>query len=211
MPEPCGFNNNYCGKVPAGCGAVSMAQIMFHHQRPVGFNYGIMNSTSNSLSPFIWNPGVCNFTVGEIETGRLIHYAGEKAGSTPISISLPWSCSTSTSTFPWAIPSAFSEAGYSSGGNSQDYIFYNVKDDLLQGFPVIISGTKGWVLNFSEWHIWVADGVRAWTISGEGGECWSGGQIHFNMGWNGNSNNWYYAPYNMGYDTQVKSITNIRP
>lgn len=74
-----------------------------------------------------------------------------------------------------------------------------------------MSGTKGWVLNFSEWHIWIADGVRSWTIAGEGGQCWRGGQIHFNMGWGGQQNNWYYAPYSLGYNTQVKSITNIRP
>lgn len=203
-PDPCGFVNGYCGRVPAGCGAVSMAQIMFRHQRPLEFDYTTMTFATN-------DPFGCNFNAGQIEIARLIKYAGDKAGSTPITTSTPWSCSTSTSTFPWEIPSAFSDAGYSSGGSNQDYTFYNVKDDLLQGFPVIISGTKGWVLNFNEWHIWVADGVRAWTISGEGGQCWSGGMVHFNMGWGGQQNNWYYSPYSMGYDTQVKSITNIRP
>jgi hypothetical protein len=100
MPDPCGFSNNYCGRVPAGCGAVSMAQIMFRHQRPLGFNYGIMSSSANFLPTVIWNPGACTFTVGETETGRLIHHAGDLAGSTPITTSTPWSCSTSTSTFP---------------------------------------------------------------------------------------------------------------
>ena len=202
-PDPCGSVNGYCSRVPAGCGAVSMAQIMFRHQRPVEFNYVNMTAATN-------DPFGCNFNAGQVEIARLIRYAGDIAGSTPITTSLPWSCSTSTSTFPWAIPSAFSSAGYSSGGNSQDYVFNNVRDDLLQGFPVIVSGTKGWVLNFNEWHIWVADGVRYWTLLVDG-QCFSGGQVHFNMGWGGQQNNWYYSPYSMGYDTQVKSITNIRP
>lgn len=63
-------------------------------------------------------------------------------------------------------------------------------------------------MNFNEWHIWVADGIQYWVFSQD---CISGGRIHFNMGWGGQQNNWYYAPYDMGYDTQVKSITNIRP
>ena len=210
-PDPCGSVNGYCGRVPAGCGAVAMAQIMFRHQRPLGFDYVNMTTANN-------DPFSCTFNAGQTEIARLVKYAFDRAGSSPITVSLPWSCSTNTSTFPWAIPSAFSDAGYSSGGNSQDYVFSNVRNDLLQGFPVIISGTKGWIFNFDEWHIWVADGVRYWTLSGEGGECWSGGQIHFNMGWgngaqNGfvNSNIWYYSPSQIGYDTQVKSITNIRP
>ncbi len=135
-PDPCGAPNGYCGRVPAGCGAVAMAQIMFRHQKPFGFNYGLMNNATN-------NPFTCSFNSGQTEIARLVKYAGEKAGSTPISTQTPWSCSTSTSTFPWAIPSAFANAGYSSGGNSQDYVFNNVVNDLLQGYPVIISGTKG--------------------------------------------------------------------
>lgn len=203
-PDPCGSVNGYCSRVPAGCGPVAMAQIMFRHQKPFGFNYSDMNSAYN-------DPFSCNFNSGQIEISRLIKYAGEKAGSTPITVSLPWSCSTSTSTFPWAIPSAFSDAGYSSGGNSQDYIFNNIVNDLLQGYPVIVSGTKGWVGNMSEWHIWVADGVRYWTLLVDG-QCFSGGQVHFNMGWGRDpQNEWYYSPYQMGYDIQVKSITNIRP
>jgi Peptidase C10 family/Spi protease inhibitor len=200
-PNPCGLVNGYCGRVPAGCGPVAMAQIMFRYQRPLEFNFANMTSATN-------NPFTCTFNAGQIEIARLIKYAGDKAGSTPITTNIPFSCSTSTSTFPWAIPSAFSDAGYSSGGNSQDYIFSNIVNDLLQGFPVIVSGTKGWVGNASEWHIWVADGVRYWTYSQD---CISQGMVHFNMGWGGSSNNWYYSPYSMGYDTQVKSITNIRP
>jgi hypothetical protein len=200
-PDPCGVVNGYCGRVPAGCGPVAIAQIMRRHQRPNGFNYGIM-------PPAVNNPFNCNFNANENEMANLLKYASDRAGSTPITTRLPWSCSTSTSTFPWAIPSAFSDAGYSSGGTSQDYVLSNIVNDLFTGFPVIVSGTKGWVLNFSEWHIWVADGVRYWVLSQD---CISGGQVHFNMGWGGNGNAWYFSPYNMGYDTQVKSITNIRP
>lgn len=101
-----------------------MAQIMFRHQRPLEFDYSLMNSATN-------DPFGCNFNAGQIEISRIIKYAGEKAGSTPITTSTPWSCSTSTSTFPWAIPSAFSDAGYSSGGSSQDYILSNIVNDVL--------------------------------------------------------------------------------
>ena len=215
-----GFNNYFppnscsssCSKEAAGCGAIAMSQIIRANAvngrgGPSGYNFGSM--------PSIIYGGDCNsLTNEELETGRLVKNVANAVGSFSFTVSIPFYCSTSTATYPWGIPSGFSQMGYSNGGNYGDFFpsYSNVVSDIASGYPVIMSGKKGWFGNLNSWHIWVIDGVQRYI----GSDCTQYDWFRCNWGWynnNGENDAWFWygnGSYNE-YDTELKSVTNIRP
>ena len=113
--------------------------------------------------------------------------------------------SCNTYTIPWDIDNGLSFMGFSNGGNSESLSnqYNNLKSDLMNGFPVIFSGTQG-MFNLNDWHIWVGDGYRSYRIewpytnpTTDFTRCASNTTewIGMNWGWYGQCNGYFYADY----------------
>ncbi len=211
--SPCGSNGGYCNRMPVGCGPIAMGQIIRANAvngrgGPGGYNYASM--------PEYVVTGCGPYSGGELQAAMLLNNVSNAVGSFGVVVSIPFSCSTSTATLPWGISSGFSQMGYSNGGNYGDFFpsYQSVLSDIKAGYPVIMSGKKGWFGNLNSWHIWVIDGAQHHQYTGSDGNCLTYDWFRCNWGWGGaNNDDWYWygnGNYN-GYDTELKSITNIRP
>jgi hypothetical protein len=210
-PNSCG---NTCSREPAGCGAIAMSQIIRANAvngrgGPSGYNFGVM--------PGIIFGGSCDvnsFSTEELQTGIFVRNVANAVGSFSFTISVPFFCTTSTATYPWGIPSGFSQMGYSNGGNYGDFFpsYGSIVSDIANGYPVIMSGKKGWFGNLNSWHIWIIDGIDRYFSS----DCSAYEWFRCNWGWynnNGENDAWYWygnGNYN-GYDTELRAVTSIRP
>jgi len=140
---------NECDKYNAGCEPVAIAQIMRLNQKPNWFTYDGM--------PDNYSKFVCTTSnAQENELARLMTYSGSASG---LNSSYGYWGTCSTFSYPWNIPSAFSNFGYSSCGSSTDIDYQVVKNELFGGHPVILWGTTDWVGNFTDYHIWICDGI----------------------------------------------------
>lgn len=198
-PSSC---STLCNRIPAGCGAIAMAQIMRLHQWPSGYNYGTMPGYHVSCGAL---------SSGQIEAGRLVNDVANSVNSFSITVNIPFYCSVSTATLPWGIPQGFSQMGYSSGGNYGDFFssYPTIFSNVLGGYPAIMSGRTSF-LGLGSWHIWIIDGIDRYVTP----DCQVYEWFRCNWGWNGSNNSdWYWygnGSYN-GYDTDLKTVTNIFP
>jgi hypothetical protein len=201
---------NLCNKYNAGCGPVALAQIMRYYQKPNWFNYEGM--------PDNYNRDDCNpSTVQQWELARLMAYCGSASG---LNSSYGFWGTTNTFSWPQNIPDALSNYGYSGNGSSTDLVSQVVKNELFGGHPVILWGTSGWIGSFSNYHIWVCDGIMAGefynydcaTMSCNG---WGYEYYHMNWGWHGSWNAWYVmgnlTPGGTNFNSNLHMIYGIRP
>jgi len=209
-----------CGRYPAGCGPIALAQLMMYHQSPV------MQMSFNGETGFTdyanWSRtgGACDSTdPAERGPAMLARLCGPPMNT---NYGVFWNCSTAT--YPWNIGDGLEWFGYTHDGKDDLDDRYNaVVNDLKNDRPVIISGTTGGVA-LSDWHIWIIDGFNEWIYKYfDGNECitLSGEQMFLNWGWGGTSNAWYYMDYiapihpsgeaQDEYDTYMRVYTNIRP
>jgi Spi protease inhibitor/Peptidase C10 family len=201
---------NACNKYNAGCGPVALAQIMNYYQKPNWFTYAGMpanyaRSDCNPSTPQQW------------ELARLMVYCGSASG---LNASYGFWGTTNTFSWPSNIPDALSNYGYSGNGSSTDLISQVVKNEVFGGHPVILWGTSGWIGSFSNYHIWVCDGIL--SVAYRNYDCatmmcseWGGDYYHMNWGWHGDWNAWYVtgnlSPGGTNYNSNIHMIYGIRP
>ena len=180
-----------------------MAMIMRYRQHPqttMSFNgasfvtnYPTMERTLSGSSCALPSPE-------RLQVAMLMRLCGGAASS---GYGVLDSCNTYT--IPWDIDNGLSFMGFSNGGNSESLSnqYNNLKSDLMNGFPVIFSGTQG-MFNLNDWHIWVGDGYRSYRIewpytnpTTDFTRCASNTTewIGMNWGWYGQCNGYFYADY----------------
>lgn len=216
-----------CDRKEAGCGNISMGQIMRFYQYPQGtlcYNGDCLTLNYNSM-PQYSTALVCGTTppdeLRQISILMRNLFITNNSGY----------IGCQTFTYPWNIPAAFSNYGYSNGGikeNYNDVVFSKVKPDLKNYHPVIFSGTLN-PFNMLDAHIWVGDGwFDYYSVYPDGyydedgnfifTNCnyYYGDMISLNWGWefgdgNGFYNIFYFNSPQGLYDTYLKVITGIRP
>lgn len=196
-------NGCQCQKKPAGCASVAMAMIMRYHQHPqttMSFN-GASFVTNYPTMARILSGSSCALPSPEsLQVAMLMRLCGGAANS---GYGVFGSCNTYT--YPWNVDDGLSFMGFSNGGNSGSLSdqYNNLKSDLMNGFPVIFSGTQG-MFNLNDWHIWVGDGYRSYRYEyaytdprTEITRCISNKTewIGMNWGWDGECNGYFYAAY----------------
>lgn len=134
---------NYCGKYNAGCGPVAMAQIMRYYQKPNWFTYDGMPDTYSRYTCGISSPQ-------DYELARLMIYCGSASG---LNSAYGYFGTCNTFSYPWNIPGALSNYGYSSCGSSNSMDYQTMRNELYGGHPLILWGTTSSITNFSDYHI----------------------------------------------------------
>ncbi len=203
-----------CQKKPAGCGAVAMAMVMKYHKHPqtaLYFNGILLNPNYSTMPQSIPGYNCANtiYTPSEnLQVALLMRVCGNVANS---GYGVLGNCNTYT--LPWDVDDALSSLSYSSGGSwgTLSSKYNSVKDDLKSGYPVIFTGTVGSYNPFAtlnNWHIWVADGYRAYvsyyiSVNNQTDitRCLPNTveYIGMNWGWYGNCNGYFYTDY--AFDT----------
>jgi len=202
---------NYCNNYPAGCGPVAMAQVLWHMRPNSAINYAAMPQVSAQAG--------CNYTApGDLALAYLMSACGSQAGSV---YGFGGTCNTLT--YPWNIPGALQGMGLSSGGTYSSFNPSIMKNELYQGYPIILKGVNSvpYIDGFDQ-HIWVCDGFNEHQYSEyncDTGSCdeWSYLYFYMNWGWNGNGNAWYASgnfspnvPNTGNFDQNVQMISGIR-
>lgn len=121
----------YCGydQAPAGCVAISVAQVMYYHQHPTQFNWSAMDLMH-----------------GTSESARLIADIGYKVG-------MNYDCGGSgayNSDIPKLLKNQY---GYTSASYSKNFNSNTIKAQISSGNPVILGG-----ISDEAGHSWVCDG-----------------------------------------------------
>ncbi len=186
-----GFNDlaptcsNWCGRVPIGCVATAMAQVIRYHEHPSTYNYGTMNNSS-----------------GGGDTPQLYFDAAE-------SVDMDYGCDGSGAQTADVDNALRDDFDYSSASYS-NFNHTTVKNEIRYNRPVILRGR-----NSDGGHAWVTDGYKNWMVCFEGGGAVTYLQLHMNWGWGGTHDGWYwYNNWNPGsttYNSSRKMVHNIRP
>jgi hypothetical protein len=102
----------------------------------------------------------------------------------------------------------------SNGGSVRNITVDGIANELSAGNPVILYGHDDF---FSEWHIWVCDGIRVdWLKSCNGYQCmaYQYAKQYLRWGWNGLYDGWFvfgdYTPGSDNFDGGLKMISGIR-
>lgn len=200
--------NYYCGRYPAGCGPVAMAQVLWHYYRNDP-TYASMPSSSYS------NCG--NTDPGALALGSLMIRC---AGAASSSFGFAFTCNTLT--FPGNIPGGLQAMGLSNGGTVDSFRPGVMESELYQGNPIILFATNSTpaITGFDR-HIWVCDGFDEHDYSEyncDTGRCdqWNYLYLYMNWGWDGSSNGWYacgnFSPTGSSdnFNLNVQMISGIR-
>ena len=202
---------NSCDKYNAGCGPVAMAQIMRYYQKPNWFTYDGMPDNFGRSSCGTSTPQ-------QYELARLMIYCGSASG---LNSAYGYWGTCNTFSYPWNIPGALSNYGYSNSGSSNSMDYQTMRNELYGGHPLILWGTTSSITNFSDYHIWVCDGIDRHNYSEY--DCdtkacteWSYEYYHMNWGWHGDFDGFYgisnFSPGSQGnYNTNMHMINGIRP
>ncbi len=185
--------DNVDGRVPTGCVATAMAQVINYHEFPTSYNYADMPNTWGTLS-----------------TARLMRDVGD-------AVNMDWGCDGSGADTKDEVASSFrDDFGYSSA-SSADFNQESVKQQIRWNRPVILrGGRKGkWFIFpvYKDGHAWVCDGYKRWTYCETGtGHLY----LHMNWGWSSQQLNGWFAYNNWsvnGNDFNYKKgmVYNIRP
>jgi len=199
-----------CDRDLAGCGPIALSALMTYHQSPVE-NMTIGNETI--FTDYAnWSPtggqsnSVCTSTDLSVKGPAML---AKLCGSAMNAwYGVLGTCNTAV--YPWNIGDGLDAFDYAHDGKGDFKDRYrDVKDDLIQGRPVIMSGTTGGV-NLPNYHIWLIDGWKEVVLS-----CWTKYEFfNMNWGWCGTNNGWFYTrggQYVDDYDTYLEVYTNIRP
>ncbi len=195
IPYSCS-NPGQCYKVPTGCVATAMAQVMRYHEYP---------STHNA-STYNWSamPGglFTQFDPGATEISELMWDIGQ-------SVNMAYGCAASGVQYASTIVYSFiNDFGYS----SSSYHSYNsvssvtpIANEIRNGRPVIFVGYSS-----SSGHAWVAEGYTyafVWSENCEVG--WTYNQFYMNWGVDGRYNGWYYPGNFTLHGTNITYNTNL--
>ena len=178
------------GRVPTGCVATAMAQIMKYHRFPSGYDWDAMPNYS-----------------GTYETSRLMRDIGRAVG-------MDYECNGSGSSTKNEGASSFvNDFGYSSAS----YLGYNgsfMFNEIGLNKPVILRGGRksGWWIfaNSKDSHAWVCDGYKFFRRSRTDISTF----YHMNWGWGGLYNDWYqdnWNPGNVSFNYKRGMIYNVKP
>jgi hypothetical protein len=197
----CGCND----RSPIGCGAVAIAQTLWHFKPGSSYSYNLMpNSSYTPCTPA---------TSGEISLALLMYNSAINANTT-----FNFSTTCNGMTYPWDISPALTSMGLQNGGNASNFNPWTLKNELSQGYPAIFYGRD----SLLEWHIWTSDGYKqhsykAYDCDLDGCMEWSYTWYFMNWGWDGGQNGWFssgvFAPYGSSgsnYNNNLKMITGIR-
>jgi hypothetical protein len=197
----CGCND----KSPIGCGAVAIAQTLWHFKPGSSYSYNLMPQSSNiPCTPT---------TSGQISLALLMYNSALAANT-----NFNFGTTCNGMTLPWNISPALTSMGLQNGGNTSNFNPTTLRNELAQGYPAIFYGRD----SLLEWHIWTSDGYKnhnykAYDCDLDGCLEWSYSWYFMNWGWNGGQNGWFasgvFAPYGSGgsnYNNGLKMITGIR-
>lgn len=198
----------YSYHVPAGCGAVAMAQLMYYWRYPlqgngqhcidtVWQNYGTLCADFGNTT-YAWN-GMVNHPDQECAAAALLCY---QAG---VSINMNYGPTISLSGFSDIPVALMTNFRFSENMNLQQrggFMYNNwislLKSSLDQGKPVLYSGFNG-----GDGHIFICDGYDANNL------------FHFNWGWGGDYDGYFNVnnlnPGTATYNQSQSAIFTIQP
>ncbi|NOQ27486.1 MAG: hypothetical protein GQ564_19155 [Bacteroidales bacterium] len=195
---PSGCSSN-CSRVPTGCVATAMAQVMNYHQHPSSYNWG-------TLLNIYWNFDFGSSGANEI--ARLMRDVGN-------SVDMDYDCDGSGAATKDVDDALEDDFNYSNGGDYDDFInkIETVKSNLRYNQPVIFAGCQEQYLGglwYTGCHAWVCDGYRTFSNN-----CYGWLYFHMNWGWNGSSNGWFgissWTPGTRDYKYNQRVVVNIHP
>lgn len=174
---------------PAGCVAISVAQIMAYHRFPATFNWNLL----------LKSPSISIFDQVAInEVSRLIRDIGSK-------VHMVYDCSAGSSSDIYKANTALKGYGFSTDG-VKSYDINTVMGSINNSRPVMMRGFT----STGEGHDWIIDGYRIGTISAVWGSRRDPDQqvtyygtahyFHMNFGWGGLCNLWFVVKEEMGSD-----------
>ena len=145
--------NNYCPPIsgqlpPAGCAAVAVAQLMSIYKYPNSyngytFNWNLMNQYVNRSCSQQDN------AIAVDQIARLMQQLGLSQN-----LAMQYGLDGSGA-YTSDVPHTLSNFGYSNGGTPNSYNTDDVVDELLAGYPILISGYDG-----TYGHIWLGHGLK---------------------------------------------------
>ncbi len=183
---------NRCNRMPTGCVATAIAQILNYHQHPAYYSWDLMTGSEPSTS------------AGREHVSNLMKVVGDL-------VDMDYGCSGSGAYTCGKAPGAFAEMGYSTGplGLAVSCVdeLQSVELEIRNQRPVLMRGQ-----NAEGGHAWVADGWLNWNwcilgedalgeelaeLLGMKGKAFTGYQqyLHMNWGWDGHCNG-YFSVYN---------------
>lgn len=197
--QGCGYNDfspskdGPCGKAPAGCGPVAVAQILRYHRNRLGtvtYN-GVPINFSDATMP----NSVNNAPGSAPDVARLNRFIGDW-------IIIDWAGSYAMA-LPSKIPDFLRIMGFIS--EIKDIHDGTIQGNIRGGKPVILKGMETGFFGPLNQHIWVVEGYRTHNY----------GQYWMNWGWYGKDNGWYYISswkpnsHDRPYSEGMKMITAI--
>lgn len=132
-----------------------------------------------------------------------------------------YALSCNTFTWPSDVRNGLQAFSFANGGSSDDaYNYQKIKNALSGQHPVIFWGSTC-LTCFSNYHIWVGDGLKEnnyseFNCTTKTCNEWSYSYIHMNWGWDSNyDDGWYsFGAYNPGGQNDngnLHVITGMRP
>ena len=196
--QGCGFNSylgvcidpDRCNKMPVGCVAVAMAQIMKYHEHPSSYSWSNMPHD-----------------IGNTVTAQLMYDLGH-----PDALHMDYTCTSSTVPTSTIVPTFENVFNYSTSATHANYNQVTVKNEIDYNRPVILAGTDN-TKNPPEAHAWVCDAYASAYY------CETGiSTLHFHMNWgleDGDANGYYaYNNFNPGdyaFNSSRIMVTGIKP
>lgn len=199
IPKTCGTTN-----APAGCVAVSLAQIMKYYKSPSIYNWNSMPDvyTTETTSHFL------------LEIGE--------------NVKINYDCDGSSASNDNALSALKNNYGYVTA-KLADYNYNIVRNEVLNAKrPAILSGgSKGFLEVYKNGHSWICDGVEVMgsyrCVYDEELKDYYTLRIaeylslHMNWGWGGKNNGWYsFSDFHPtgnehSYNYKTKMITSLIP
>ena len=170
------YDSYYRGKCRAGCASIAIAQIMVYHQHP--------ETLHNMSTDFDWTNILAYPFIDDNSPSNVIDQVANLVNIMGVSVGTNYQCYAS-GTNQDNVPAVFSWFGYTMG-NMQEYSLDTIKNSLQNRRPVFITASAyDSVTTKRVGHAWVCDG---WYINNYSN------YLHFNWGWDGTSNGYYYVP-----------------
>lgn len=209
-PYDINAGSSYCNRVPVGCVATAMSQVMKywgHPQQGAGSNSYVHPTYGNQSANFgnttyNWSAMPNSVTSNNPQVATLCYHAA-------VSVNMQFGPTGSGAYTTDARDALVNYFGYASGATYHEMSYYSgsvwntmMKTELDNSRPVIYRGNNA---VGQDGHAWVMDGYQGT----------SNDHYHFNWGWSGYQNGYYYlnmltpGGYNFSYD--LGAITGIVP
>lgn len=199
-PYDAAAGSGYCNRVPVGCVATAMCQVMKYYGHPTqgtGSNsyyhpsYGTL--TASFATSYNWSQMPASATVANAEVAKICYHAA-------VSVDMNFGPQGSGSYVTDARDALVNNFGYHSNANykskqSWPETTWNqmMATEMDNGRPLIYRGNNA---QQQDGHAWVIDGYQGATNN----------HYHCNWGWNGYQNGYFYlnnltaSGYNFSYD-----------